>query len=116
MGPDSWLCTEQKVLLETNPSAARSVARQTAKIYLGLPNYRNNLMRLGYADSDFDDGGSDRLIDAIVAWGDEKAIASRVQAHLDAGASHVCVQPVHPGGEAKPDYRILEALAPGAAA
>ena len=81
LGPDAWLCTEQKVLLEPDPSAARAVARQAAAIYLGLPNYRNNLKRLGYDDGDLDDGGSDRLIDAIVAWGDEKAIAERVRAH-----------------------------------
>jgi probable F420-dependent oxidoreductase len=112
LGPVPWLCTEQKVLLETNPSRAREVARRAAAMYLQLPNYRNNLKRLGYTDADLDDGGSDRLIDAVVAWGDEKAIAGRIQAHRDAGASHVCIQPLHPEGKPLPDERILEALAP----
>jgi len=60
--------------------------------YLTLPNYTNNLRRLGWTDDDLADGGSDKLVDAIVAWGDEDAILQRVQAHLDAGADHVCVQ------------------------
>lgn len=113
LGPDAWLCTEQKVLLETDAEKARAVARQAVAIYLGLPNYRNNLLRCGFEESDFDSGGSNRLIDAIVAWGDEKALSARVQAHLDAGASHVCIQPVHPDGQPLPDWRVLEALAPG---
>ena len=112
LGPGPWLCTEQKVLLETNASRAREVARKAAAIYLNLPNYRNNLKRLGYTDADLDDGGSNRLIDAVVAWGDEKTIADRIQAHRDAGASHVCIQPLHPEGKPLPDERILEVLAP----
>lgn len=112
LGRDPWLCVEQKVVLETDPSKARAAARQAAAFYLGLENYRNNWRRLGYEDADFDDGGSDRLIDALVAWGDEKAIAARVRAHLDAGASHVCIQPISSAGDPGPDWRILEALAP----
>jgi len=111
LGPDAWLCTEQKVLRQTDPSAARPIARGALAIYLNLPNYRNNLLRLGYEDKDFADGGSDRLVDAIVAWGDEKALAERVRAHLQAGASHVCVQPLHPEGQPVPDEAVLEALA-----
>ena len=111
LGPDAWLCTEQKVLRETDPSAARTIARGALAIYLNLPNYRNNLLRLGYDDKDFADGGSNRLVDAIVAWGDEKVLAERVRAHLEAGASHVCIQPLHPAGEPIPDEPILEALA-----
>jgi probable F420-dependent oxidoreductase len=112
LGPGPWLCTEQKVLLETNASRAREVARKAAAIYLNLPSYRNNLKRLGYTDADLDGGGSDRLIDAVVAWGDEKTIADRIQAHRDAGASYVCIQPLHPEGKPLPDERILEVLAP----
>ena len=67
-------------------------------IYLTLPNYLNNLRRLGFTDDDFADGGSDRLVDGIVAWGDEAAIARRVQEHFDAGADHVCIQVVTPRG------------------
>jgi probable F420-dependent oxidoreductase len=113
MGPDAWLCVEQKVLLETDAAKARPVARRTAQIYLGLENYRNNWKRLGFADEDFANGGSDRFIDATVAWGDVSAIEKRVRAHFDAGASHVCIQPVHPEGLPVPDWRVLEALAPG---
>jgi probable F420-dependent oxidoreductase len=112
LGADKWLCTEQKVLLETDAAKARQVARTAVAMYLGLPNYRNNLLRLGFAEADFEGGGSNRLIDAIVAWGDEKAIADRIQAHADAGATHVCIQPLHPEGQPLPDERALEALAP----
>jgi probable F420-dependent oxidoreductase len=111
LGKGPWLCTEQKVLLVRDASKARDLARKAVAIYLGLPNYRNNLLRLGYRETDFDAGGSDRLIDALVAWGDEQALRKRVQAHLDAGADHVCIQPVHPEGLPRPDERVLEALA-----
>jgi len=116
MGPDAWLCVEQKVLLETDATKARQLARLTAGIYLGLENYRNNWKRLGFADSDFENGGSDRFIDATVAWGDLPVLQKRVRAHLDAGASHVCIQPINPSGQPVPDWRVLEALAPGRAA
>lgn len=92
MGADALLAPEQKVVLETDPDVARSVARAAMARYLALPNYTNNLLRLGYTDSDFGDGGSDRLVDAIVAWGDETAIRARVDAHHAAGADHVAVQ------------------------
>jgi probable F420-dependent oxidoreductase len=113
LGKGPWLCPEQMVLLETDATKARAVARQNMQVYVGLPNYQNNLKWLGFEDADFADGGSDRLVDAIVAWGDEQTIAARIQAHLDAGADHVCIQPFRPDGEAGPDLRILEALAPG---
>jgi probable F420-dependent oxidoreductase len=115
LGPGPWLAPEQKVLRETNPAKARTVARSAMKIYLGLPNYQNNLRWLGYDDKDLENGGSDRLVDAIVCWGDEKTIASRVQAHLDAGADHVCIQPLRPDGKPGPDLELLQALAPGRA-
>ncbi len=79
-------------MLETDPDEARAVARQHMAIYLGLPNYTNNLRRLGFGDDDLAGGGSDRLVDAIVAWGDVDDVAARVRAHHDAGADHVCVQ------------------------
>ncbi|MFQ5417871.1 MAG: TIGR03620 family F420-dependent LLM class oxidoreductase [Myxococcota bacterium] len=112
LGKQPWLCPEQMVLRETDAARARAVARQAMAIYLGLPNYQNNLKWLGYEDADFQDGGSDRLVDAIVAWGDEEAILRRVQAHWDAGADHVCIQPLRPDGEMGPDEALLEALAP----
>lgn len=92
LGAGRLLAPEQPVVLETDPAAARAVARQHLATYLTLPNYVNNLLRLGLTDDDVADGGSDRLVDAIVAWGDEQAIARRVQEHRDAGADHVCIQ------------------------
>jgi probable F420-dependent oxidoreductase len=112
LGPEAWLCPEQMVLRETDPTKARAVARQHMQIYLGLPNYQNNLKWLGYEDADFADGGSDRLVDAIVAWGDEKVIRDRIQAHWDAGADHVCIQPFRPDGSPDPDTSLLETFAP----
>ena len=112
LGPGAWLAPEQKVLLDTDPARARATARATMQIYLGLPNYQNNLKWLGFDDADLADGGSDRLVDAIVAWGDEAAIAARIQAHHDAGADHVCIQPLRADGIPGPDLRVLEALAP----
>jgi len=98
MGPDAMLCVEQKVVLETDPDKARALARTVARIYTGLPNYRINWLRLGFTEADFENGGSDAFIDATLAWGDIEAIRERVQQHFDAGASHVCVQPVNPNG------------------
>lgn len=92
MGPAALLCPEQMVVLETDPVVARQVARSAAAVYLGLPNYANNLRRLGFVDSDLADGGSDRVIDAVVAWGSEETVIDRVRQHFDAGADHVCVQ------------------------
>jgi probable F420-dependent oxidoreductase len=92
MGADALLAPEQMVVLNTDPAAARATARRGMKIYLGLPNYANNLKRFGFEDSDFADGGSDRLVDAITAWGTPAQIADRVQQHIDAGADHVCIQ------------------------
>ncbi len=92
LGEGPLLCPEQAVVLDTDPESARAAARLHMATYLTLPNYTNNLRRLGWGDEDLGDGGSDRLVDAIVAWGDEDAIAARVRAHLDAGADHVCVQ------------------------
>ena len=112
LGPDRWLAPEQKVLLETDADKARAVARAAMQIYLGLPNYQNNLKWLGFNDDDIANGGSDRLVDAIVAWGDEAAIMRRIRAHHDAGADHVCIQPLRPDGQPGPDLRALEALAP----
>jgi alkanesulfonate monooxygenase SsuD/methylene tetrahydromethanopterin reductase-like flavin-dependent oxidoreductase (luciferase family) len=100
------------VVFESNAEKARAVARANMQIYLGLPNYQNNLRQFGYTDEDFADGGSDRLIDAITVWGGESEIAARIQAHFDAGADHVCIQPFRTDGVAGPDLRILELLAP----
>ncbi len=92
MGTGPLLAPEQAVVLETTPSTAREIARGHMSTYLGLPNYVNNLKRLGFTDDDVANGGSDRLVDAIVAWGDVDAVRKRVRAHHDAGADHVCIQ------------------------
>ena len=92
VGPDALVATEQGVVLETDPGRARAIARTNLGHYFLLPNYTNNWKRLGFTDDEIADGGSDRLIDALVAWGDEAAIAARVDEHRAAGASHVCIQ------------------------
>lgn len=96
LGDGPLLAVEQAVVFETDPAKARDLARSHTKTYTPLPNYTNNLRRLDptWTDDDFAHAGSDRLVDAIVAWGDEDAIVSRIQAHLDAGADHVCIQAV----------------------
>lgn len=112
MGKGPWICTEQKVVLETDAAKARATARAAIAMYLELPNYRRNLKRFGMTDDDFAAGGCDRLVDTVVAWGDEKAIDARVRAHYDAGADHVCIQPLSPDRGPSPDWRVLEAFAP----
>jgi probable F420-dependent oxidoreductase len=92
LGQGRVVAPEQGVVLETDPAAARAIARHHLARYLEAPNYVNNWRRLGMGDDDLVDGGSDRLVDALVAWGDESAIAARVHEHRDAGADHVCVQ------------------------
>jgi probable F420-dependent oxidoreductase len=96
LGPEKLLAPEQAVLLETDPVEARRIGRGHMAIYLDLPNYMNNLRRFGITDDDIADGGSDRLVDMLVAWGDVDAVRARVQAHLDAGADHVAVQVLTP--------------------
>jgi len=92
LGPTPCLAVEQTAVLSTDPEEARRVGRAFARHYLALPNYANNLRRLGWSDDDIANDGSDRLIDAVIAWGDVEAIVARVRAHLDGGADHVCVQ------------------------
>ncbi len=111
MGDRGWLCPEQAVVLETDPGRAREIARAHMAMYLTLPNYTNNLKRFGFTDADLADGGSDRLVDSIVAWGDEEAIAERVAAHHAAGADHVCIQVLPPDGTSIP-VDIWRRLAP----
>jgi len=89
---------------------ARELARQAMAFYLPLTNYRTNWLRLGFSDQDLANGGSDRFLDAMVAWGNETAIRQRIQTHFDAGASHVCIQPLHPDGQSLPDLDALAAL------
>jgi probable F420-dependent oxidoreductase len=92
LGPDPLLAVEQACTLQTDPARARETARAHMKRYLGLANYANNLRRLGWLDADIESGGSDRLVDAIVAWGDVTAVKARADAHRTNGADHVCLQ------------------------
>ncbi|WP_329084550.1 TIGR03620 family F420-dependent LLM class oxidoreductase [Streptosporangium sp. NBC_01469] len=94
IGPDLLLVPEQAVVLETDADRARTIARDYMAFYLKLPNYLNHLRTLGWPDADLVDGGSDALVDAIVCWGDPETISERVRAHHEAGADHVCVQPL----------------------
>ncbi|RCW45230.1 putative F420-dependent oxidoreductase [Halopolyspora algeriensis] len=92
LGEEPLLAPEQKVVVESDPARAREIAREGVAVYLGLPNYVNNLRRLGFAEDDFTGGGSDRLIDALVAWGDVDTVLRRVREHHEAGADHVALQ------------------------
>jgi probable F420-dependent oxidoreductase len=94
IGPGPLLAPELAVVLEVDPAVARATAREYTAGYLRLPNYANNLRSLGFDDDDLEGGGSDRLVDAVLAWGDTTTIAERVRSFHDAGADHVCVQVV----------------------
>lgn len=113
IGKKPWICAAQAVILETDAGKARAAAREYMKTYVPrLPNYTNNLKALGWKDEDFADGCSDALVDAIVAWGNENQIRERIEAHRQAGATHVCILPLRTDGSPLPDERATEALAP----
>lgn len=114
LGPGKLLCVEQAAVLETDAVKARAAARQFLSMYLPLPNYVNAWKRMGFSDDDVAGSGSDRLVDAIVAWGDESAIRRRLDLHWQAGADQVCVQAIGPmkGMLSLPDERLLALLAP----
>src|ERR1700728_831189 len=113
LGPQPYLCPEQAVVLETDPDKARGIGRAFLGFYLSLPNYTNTFLRLGFDESDFKDGGTNRLIDAIVAWGDLSAIQNRIREHHSAGADHVCIQVLTADPKALPlhQWREIAALA-----
>lgn len=114
MGPGPILAPEQMVVLDTDRAAARAVARKGMAVYLRAPNYVNNLKRFGFTDDDVADGGSDRLVDAIVVCGDVDDAVDRVRSHFDAGASHVCIQVLGDNPTAVPEESWRE-LAAGVA-
>jgi probable F420-dependent oxidoreductase len=111
LGDGPMLLVEQAVALEADADVARDIARKYMSIYLTLPNYVNNLRRLGWGDDDLAGVGSDKLVDALVAWGDADAVSARVAAHHDAGADHVCIQVLGPDATALPleQWRALAA-------
>jgi probable F420-dependent oxidoreductase len=92
LGPEPLLAPEQAVTLEQDQETARRIARRYMKGYLELENYTKNLKRLGWTDDDMAGGGTDRLVDAMVAWGGVERVKERVGQHLDAGADHVAIR------------------------
>lgn len=125
LGPDKWLCTAQHVCFTTDVAAARAAARRSLEFYFVTPNHYKNWLRIGYTEDDLKHGGSDRLIDALVAWGTEEQIRDRIRQHFDAGATQVILNTIRPkpadaaalsvGGQnyqSVPDWHALEALKP----
>jgi len=128
LGPDKWICTGQHICLCDDPDRARAIARRALAFYADAPNYYRNWFRYGFDESDLANGGSDRLVDRLVAWGSLEAIRARIQAQFDAGATQVALNaiafdaagapltPIIKGHELSyaclPDWRALELLAP----
>ncbi len=111
LGPNKWLVAEQKVTLETDPAKARALGRKELSRYMVLDNYRNNWLRIGFTEADLANGGSDRFIDAMVLWGSAGKVREGLRAHFAAGATQVCIQPVHEDGDTAARDRILTELA-----
>jgi probable F420-dependent oxidoreductase len=111
LGPSKWLAVEQKITIETDPAKARALGRKELSRYMALPNYRNSWLRQGFTEDELADGGSDRFIDAMVLWGDADAVRRGLRAHFAAGATHVCLQPVHADGDFAARDRMLATLA-----
>ncbi len=112
LGTDPWLCAALGVMLETDAAKARRAIHQYIHIYLTIGHYVQRLRAVGFGDADFTDGGSDRLLDALIAWGDAGRIQERIDAYYQAGASHVCLLPLSPDRGMIPHLRALEVLAP----
>jgi probable F420-dependent oxidoreductase len=102
LGAGPLLAVEQAVVVEEDPAEARRIARGLLAFYMTLPNYLRAWERLGFGPEDLAEGGSDRMVDAVVAWGGPEAIAERVRAHLEAGADHVCLQVLDPDPDSVP--------------
>ncbi|PPR35416.1 MAG: hypothetical protein CFH36_00998 [Alphaproteobacteria bacterium MarineAlpha9_Bin6] len=112
IGSERWLCVEQKICFTEDKSVAREVASSAMARYLELENYRNSWLRIGFSESELEGGGNERFLDSMVLWGSEDTIRRGLQAHLDAGASHIAIQPIDPGGNATPDWHALKTFAP----
>ena len=111
LGPGKILAVEQKVTIETDAARARTLGRKELARYMVLPNYRNNWLREGFTEADLANGGSDRFIDAMCLWGDAETVKNGLRAHFEAGATHVCLQPVHADGDFAARDRMVVALA-----
>jgi probable F420-dependent oxidoreductase len=112
MGPDKWVCASVVVILERDAAKARARAREHLSFYAKQESYRRILIAQGFSAADFENGCSDRLIDAVIAWGSEDQIKERIDAQLAAGANHICMMPLRSDGVLLPDERALEAFAP----
>jgi probable F420-dependent oxidoreductase len=112
MGPDKWVCASVVVIFERDAAKARARAREHLSFYANQENYRRILIAQGFSAADFENGCSDRLIDAVIAWGSEDKIRERIDAQLAAGANHVCLMPIRSDSAPLPDERALEAFAP----
>jgi probable F420-dependent oxidoreductase len=111
LGPKPWLGAVQLVMLETDSTKARTAARRYMQIYMVIEHYLHRLRLLGFNEKDFANSGSDRLVDAIVAWGNETQIRARIAAQYEAGANHVCIVPLRSDGGLGADERGLQVLA-----
>lgn len=112
LGPTPWLLAVQLVMLETDAAKARTAARKYMQIYMAIDHYLYRLRKIGYTDVDFANGGSDRLVDAIIAWGSEDQLRQHIAGQFKAGATHVSILPLRSDGKPGPDERAIEALAP----
>lgn len=113
VGPDLRLNVVLPTCLCADADLARRIGRKAIAIYLPLPAYRKQWAQWGFSESDFENGGSDRLVDSAVAWGSETTIRTRMAEHLEAGASQIAVSPLNPEGRGpSPHWKLLEALAP----
>ena len=110
--PGKWLLAQQMVMLETDAGKARTVIRNFMRFYMNAPPYQRHFRDLGFTDDDMKGGGSDRLIDTIIAWGDERRLRERIAAHREAGADHVYLIALSAEGGRLPEMRVIEALAP----
>ncbi len=111
MGPGKAVICEQKVCLTSDAATARKVASANLGFYLAAPNYRNNWLRLGFTESDFANGGSERILDAMVMWGDAATLKAKLRAYFEQGADQLVLQPLRADGAPGPDWAALEALA-----
>ena len=114
LGHSAVLAPEQKVIFESDPTTARTIARDTLHQYLQLPNYTSNFLRMGFSPDDLEHGGSDRLVDGLIAWGDTEAVIKRISEHHAAGADHVAIQILtandrHSGQLPRQQWRTLAA-------
>lgn len=115
LGADALVAPEVAVVLEPDHEAARAIARRYARTYLGLANYTRALLNVGFSEADIANGGSDRLIDAVIPHGGPELVAAAVNEHFAAGADHVCIQPLGHGEPPVEDYRALARVLIGAA-